>query len=640
MEFHVAPHPTNDENVDSAPLVRCVTVTDVARCVKTRRQPPPRRRSPVDRTHQQLQVSTDVERADKAIHLWITKHKTPPRQDIIVWLLERLVLVPLAGSQYRVAFTHELVRSSTPNNRTNDVPTDEIAPRSDIGWDEDELPCFSAPSNDDSAYNDDEDEDLPAFSPVKRLQVQSQEFKDHHHDNPNHPHEDNADELVDRRHRKNHVTETQGFEPSPHVRASRVVEDGKSPPNAWANDSWRLVLELKKSKLDIARAREFQRKQDVIAAARKQRLLTAASKTRTHAKLDKQTKKLVHEATRDAIEYHKVLDTIERQTKTKNIQHMHEHELTTRFLRTGQRQKWHKGAWLGEGPFPSAAYVLPPPDTLPFVYDVHGRRHDAARAGDVTSQSLFDAVMTKIQREAAKAGKQLVAYFQRYDVDRSGTLTTGEFRRALVDMHVDASDEQMDVLFAWFDRNHTGGIDYGEFLWSFFNRRAFAKQWKATTTTTATSRPTSMTMARLEQMFYKHDSRHNRALTSRDFFVAMKELGFAFTAMDEALLVHQFDANGDGCIDLDEFVAAFSSAETDHNVQNERKDGHPPRSVDHSKPHQNVQQQPTVTPSRTKPRTQTTATRRTTSSTTPTTIQADMDELARIQRRLHSLLQQ
>ncbi|RQM29668.1 hypothetical protein B5M09_003767 [Aphanomyces astaci] len=263
----------------------------------------------------------------------------------------------------------------------------------DIGWDEDELPCFSAPSNDDSAYNDDEDEDLPAFSP--------------------------------------------------------------SPPNAWANDSWRLVLELKKSKLDIARAREFQRKQDVIAAARKQRLLTAASKTRTHAKLDKQTKKLVHEATRDAIEYHKVrrlppdssiptssphihqvLDTIERQTKTKNIQHMHEHELTTRFLRTGQRQKWHKGAWLGEGPFPSAAYVLPPPDTLPFVYDVHGRRHDAARAGDVTSQSLFDAVMTKIQREAAKAGKQLVAYFQR--------------------------DEQMDVLFAWFDRNHTGGIDYGE----------------------------------------------------------------------------------------------------------------------------------------------------------------------------------
>ncbi|RHY07545.1 hypothetical protein DYB36_008600 [Aphanomyces astaci] len=302
-------------------------MTDVAQCVKTRRQPPPRRRSPVDRTHQQLQVSTDVERADKAIHLWITKHKTPPRQDIIVWLLERLVLVPLAGSQYRVAFTHEL---------------------------------------------------------------------------------------------------------------------------------------LKKSKLDIARAREIQHKQDVIAAARKQRLLRAASKARTHAKLDKQTKKLVHEATRDAIEYHKVLDTIERQTKTKHIQHLHEHELTTRFLRTGQRQKWHKGAWLGEGPLPSAAYVLPPPDTLPFVYDVHGRRHDAARAGDVTSQSLFDAVMTKIQREAAKAGKQLVAYFQRYDVDRSGTLTMGEFRRALVDLHVDASDEQMDVLFAWFDRNHTGGIEYGE----------------------------------------------------------------------------------------------------------------------------------------------------------------------------------
>ncbi|ETV95895.1 hypothetical protein H310_10933 [Aphanomyces invadans] len=334
-----------------------------------------------------------------------------------------------------------------------------------------------------------------------------------------------------------------------HDRRASSAAHGTQPSSSWADDSWRVVLELKKSKLDIERAQEVQRKQDMVAAARKQRLLAAASKVRTQAKIDKQTKKLVVEATCDAIEYHKVLDNVERQTKVKYIRHLREHERTTRFLRTGHRHKWTKGAWLGPGPHPTTVYATPP-TVIPFVYDVHGRRHEVDRAADVASQSLFDAAMTKIQREAAKAGKHLVAYFQRYDADRSGTLTVEEFRAALADLHVAVTGDQVDELFAYFDRNHTGAIDYGEFLWCFFNRRAYMKQWKATTS--------RVSVSALKQVFYKHDSRRKGAITSRDFLVAMKELGFAFSPMDEALIVHKFDANSDGFIDFDEFYEAFT----------------------------------------------------------------------------------
>ncbi|RHY26184.1 hypothetical protein DYB32_007823 [Aphanomyces invadans] len=298
-----------------------------------------------------------------------------------------------------------------------------------------------------------------------------------------------------------------------HDRRASSAAHGTQPSSSWADDSWRVVLELKKSKLDIERAQEVQRKQDMVAAARKQRLLAAASKVRTQAKIDKQTKKLVVEATCDAIEYHKVR------------------------------------AWLGPGPHPTTVYATPP-TVIPFVYDVHGRRHEVDRAADVASQSLFDAAMTKIQREAAKAGKHLVAYFQRYDADRSGTLTVEEFRAALADLHVAVTGDQVDELFAYFDRNHTGAIDYGEFLWCFFNRRAYMKQWKATTA--------RVSVSALKQVFYKHDSRRKGAITSRDFLVAMKELGFAFSPMDEALIVHKFDANSDGFIDFDEFYEAFT----------------------------------------------------------------------------------
>ena len=60
-------------------------------------------------------------------------------------------------------------------------------------------------------------------------------------------------------------------------------------------------------------------------------------------------------------------------------------------------------------------------------------------------------------------------------------------------------------------------------------------------------------------IFYKHDSMHRGALTSRDFFVAMKELGFQLSELDEALMMQKFDANGDGFINFDEFQGAFNN---------------------------------------------------------------------------------
>jgi Ca2+-binding EF-hand superfamily protein len=50
------------------------------------------------------------------------------------------------------------------------------------------------------------------------------------------------------------------------------------------------------------------------------------------------------------------------------------------------------------------------------------------------------------------------------DSDGSGALDSNEFKRALSDYKVGCSDEEADALFAIFDKNRDGTIDFEEFM--------------------------------------------------------------------------------------------------------------------------------------------------------------------------------
>ncbi|EQC32383.1 hypothetical protein SDRG_10128 [Saprolegnia diclina VS20] len=442
--------------------------------------------------------------ADRAMQRWITQHKTPPRDDLIRWLLARMVL--LQSAPPTLVLLCEVGLSKAPVTRKKSLP---LTPRTIASpfVDEDEpLPPFSPTSGAAPEDSSDDDEAPPAFA--------------------------------------EHVAP---FEPAA-VRSQRSTVAS----SRWADDAWRLALELRKSKADVEKAKELRRRQEVVATARKQSLLVSASRLRTSAKTDKRDKRLVKAATHKAIEHHEMTAYVENQTRREYVQYMREHERTTRLLQIGQRRHGQKGPDLGPGPLPTDVYAVARDDddeAEPFVYDIHGRRHAVTSADEVRAKSAFDAAMRKVQRIAAKAGRHLVAFFRQHDRDRSGTLNWTEFASALQSLHVQLSADQVHALFSFFDTNGSNGIDYGELLWSFFNRRAFVKKWHMATE--------SLSPAELHARFYAADRVHRGALSARDFFLAMQQLGFRFSDLDETLLLHKFDANGDGFIDFDEFQRAF-----------------------------------------------------------------------------------
>ncbi|CAK4647271.1 hypothetical protein AeNC1_007222 [Aphanomyces euteiches] len=470
LEFHVLPA------ASSSAVVRNVTTTDVATCVKDNMRQPFESKSAAGR------------QADKAMRQWTSRHdgRPPPRDQIIVWLLERMVVVDGIDGQ-RLVFRSEL--SSTP--------------RASETEDAEDLPPFSAVEEPSSCHDE---EALPSFS---------------------------SDYLE---------------MPKARRRPSSASSAWSSDKSSWSQDAWRLVLEIRKSKQDIHAANELKRKQAVIADARKQRLLASASRMRTQAKVDKHTKALVHEATRDAIEFHKVLETVEKQAKWETIHVVRTLEHDKRALALGYRQTWKKGAYLGPGPHPTAVYVEKAVD-VPFVYDKDGRKHDLG--SDVSSRSVLDAAMNKIHRAAAKAGKELMVYLKRYDVMKSGTLAWTEFYQALVDLKVNLTTGQVDAVAASLDR--LDAIDYGRFFWQFVHRDAFAKRWKDVTA--------RYSQQELKRMFFSHESRKKGMLMAVDFFVALRDLGFFLTPMEEAIFQHTFDLRDDGSIDFEEFQAAFTSTQ-------------------------------------------------------------------------------
>lgn len=50
--------------------------------------------------------------------------------------------------------------------------------------------------------------------------------------------------------------------------------------------------------------------------------------------------------------------------------------------------------------------------------------------------------------------------FKMLDMDKDGLLNLSEFRRAIRDHRIEVTDQEIDVVFAYFDRDQTGLIDY------------------------------------------------------------------------------------------------------------------------------------------------------------------------------------
>jgi Ca2+-binding EF-hand superfamily protein len=72
----------------------------------------------------------------------------------------------------------------------------------------------------------------------------------------------------------------------------------------------------------------------------------------------------------------------------------------------------------------------------------------------------------KIMKRGAKGLIGLKRQFKIMDSDGSGALDIREFKKALDDYKVGCTDDETNALFAIFDRNRDGTINFEEFIWA------------------------------------------------------------------------------------------------------------------------------------------------------------------------------
>eukprot|EP00658_Telonema_sp_P-2_P054780 TRINITY_DN43571_c0_g1_i3.p1 TRINITY_DN43571_c0_g1~~TRINITY_DN43571_c0_g1_i3.p1 ORF type:complete len:682 (+),score=161.32 TRINITY_DN43571_c0_g1_i3:137-2182(+) len=72
------------------------------------------------------------------------------------------------------------------------------------------------------------------------------------------------------------------------------------------------------------------------------------------------------------------------------------------------------------------------------------------------------------------ANIDLKAAFQEFDTDGGGTIDSTELKEALSGMGIDLSAVEIELVMKRFDKDG-GGIEYGEFAWTYYNRRTLGK---------------------------------------------------------------------------------------------------------------------------------------------------------------------
>ena len=82
----------------------------------------------------------------------------------------------------------------------------------------------------------------------------------------------------------------------------------------------------------------------------------------------------------------------------------------------------------------------------------------------LTDQELVEAVRNKIVSRGARGINGIMRVFKIMDDNDTKTLDFNEFRKALNDFRISIPPEEYQRVFGLFDTDHSGEINYDEFL--------------------------------------------------------------------------------------------------------------------------------------------------------------------------------
>ena len=152
-----------------------------------------------------------------------------------------------------------------------------------------------------------------------------------------------------------------------------------------------------------------------------------------------------------------------------------------------------------------------------------------------------------------KEVQKLKRAFLDLDEDGSGEISLSELKAILSDPTLRMNDSAIEQLLKDFDKDGSGGIDVSEFIMWMGNRKNMAMKKKI--------HKAIIMKSPIRQAFRAFDTNGDGFISRKEFRQVMqKQKGRYFCIKEEQLdaMMAQYDKNGDGKIDYDEFVLGMT----------------------------------------------------------------------------------
>ena len=167
------------------------------------------------------------------------------------------------------------------------------------------------------------------------------------------------------------------------------------------------------------------------------------------------------------------------------------------------------------------------------------------------------AVQFKVETQESTEVENAMKLFLVFEQGESGVLSFNEFNEAIREIGLDPSSDQVKRLFNRVDSDGNGRIDFEEFLKLFL---LVNKGKRKDSNKDATDGPPAIDEERRKslKLMKLFDADGDGVLSVSEWQTVLNRMGMKCTSKEAKALFRNVDSNGDGKVDLDEFMQYLS----------------------------------------------------------------------------------